>query len=166
MQCLQVDDVIPILSPAVYCGFGRCCSQRFARFDGCIAFYSSFGFQQGDNIGITSFTCRHCTLSNSVMCDSYPIPILSLFFLYHPYIPYFLFQRIFHFLVSFLFFTACMFSHQVYNSSVGLDPKIGLDKFGWLFLFICTLLLCKSVSPSLCIVRFVVKLIVYKHVNT
>ena len=30
VQCLQVDDVIPILSPAVYCGFGRCCSQRFA----------------------------------------------------------------------------------------------------------------------------------------
>ena len=24
VQCLQVDDVIPILSPAVYCGFGRC----------------------------------------------------------------------------------------------------------------------------------------------
>ena len=33
------------------------------------------------------------------MCsDSYPIPILSLFFLYHPYIPYFLIQRIFHFI--------------------------------------------------------------------
>ena len=30
VQCLQVDDVIPILSPAVYCGFGRCGSQRFA----------------------------------------------------------------------------------------------------------------------------------------
>ena len=26
---LQVDNVIPILSPAVYCGFGRCGSQRF-----------------------------------------------------------------------------------------------------------------------------------------
>ena len=26
----QVDDVIPILSPAVYCGFGRCSSQGFA----------------------------------------------------------------------------------------------------------------------------------------
>ena len=24
VQCLQVDDVIPILSSAVYCGFGRC----------------------------------------------------------------------------------------------------------------------------------------------
>ena len=24
VQCLQIDDVIPILSPAVYCGFGRC----------------------------------------------------------------------------------------------------------------------------------------------
>ena len=30
VQCLQVDDVIPILSPGVYCGFGRCGSQRFA----------------------------------------------------------------------------------------------------------------------------------------
>ena len=30
VQCLQVDDVIPILPPAVYCGFGRCGSQRFA----------------------------------------------------------------------------------------------------------------------------------------
>ena len=43
VQCLQVDDVIPILSPAVYCGFGRCASQRFAwwhyiLFDGCIKF--------------------------------------------------------------------------------------------------------------------------------
>ena len=25
---VQVDDAIPILSPAVYCGFGRCGSQR------------------------------------------------------------------------------------------------------------------------------------------
>ena len=30
VQCLQVDVVIPILPPAVYCGFGRCGSQRFA----------------------------------------------------------------------------------------------------------------------------------------
>ena len=92
-------------------------------------FYSSFGFQHGDNIGIISSTCRHCTLSNSVMCsDSYPIPILSLYFLYHPSIPYFLIQRIFHFLVSFLFLLhACMYSHQVYNSNVGLTPKIGLS---------------------------------------
>ena len=30
VQCLQVDDVIPILSPAVYCGVGRYGSQRFA----------------------------------------------------------------------------------------------------------------------------------------
>ena len=38
-------------------------------FDG----YSSCGFQQGNNIGITSSTCRHYTLSNSIMCsDSYP----------------------------------------------------------------------------------------------
>ena len=29
VQCLQVDDVIPILSPAVYCGFDMCGSQRF-----------------------------------------------------------------------------------------------------------------------------------------
>ena len=30
VKCLQVDDIIPVLSPAVYCGFGRCGSQRFA----------------------------------------------------------------------------------------------------------------------------------------
>ena len=30
VQYLQVDDVIPILLPAVYCGFGRCGFQRFA----------------------------------------------------------------------------------------------------------------------------------------
>ena len=90
--------------------------------------YSRCGFQQGDNIGITSSTCRHYTLSNSIMCnDSNPIPILSLFFLYHPYIPYFLIQRIFHFLVSFLFLLhACMYSYQVSNSNSGLAPKIGL----------------------------------------
>ena len=62
---------------------------------------------------------RHYTLSNSIMCsDSYPIPILSLFFLYHHYIPYFLIQRIFCFIVSFIFLLhACMYSHQVYNSN-------------------------------------------------
>ena len=53
--------------------------------------YSSCGFQQGENRGITSWTCRHCTLSNSIMCsDSYPIPILCIFFLHHPYILSFL----------------------------------------------------------------------------
>ena len=30
VQCLQVDDVIPILSPAVYCNFDKCGSQRLA----------------------------------------------------------------------------------------------------------------------------------------
>ena len=45
--------------------------------------YSSCGFQQGDNIGITSSTCRHYTLSNSIMfSDSYTIPTLSFSFLY------------------------------------------------------------------------------------
>ena len=88
--------------------------------------YSSCGFQQGNNIGITSSTCKHCTLSNYTMCsNSYPIPILSLFFLYHAYIPYFLIQRIFYVLVSFPFLLhACMHtrcSHQVYNSN---DPSI------------------------------------------
>ena len=29
VQCLQVDDVIPILLPTVYCGIGMCGSQRF-----------------------------------------------------------------------------------------------------------------------------------------
>ena len=128
VQCLQVDDVIPILLPAVYCGFGSCGSKMFTTFWWMYNVYSSCGFQQGDNIGITSSTCRHCTLSNSIMCsDSYPIPILSLFFLYHPYILYFLIRRIFHFLLSFLFLLhACIHSHQVSNSNGGLAPKIGL----------------------------------------
>ena len=52
-------------------------------FDRCIKSIQVVVFSS-DNIGITSSTCRHCTLSNSIMCsDSYPIPILSLFFLYH-----------------------------------------------------------------------------------
>ena len=68
VQCLQVDDVIPILSPAVYCGLGRCGSQRFAWWHYFLMIVdSSCGFQQGDNIGITSSTFRHCTLSNSTM---------------------------------------------------------------------------------------------------
>ena len=29
LQYLQVDDVIPIVPPAVYCDFGGCGSQRF-----------------------------------------------------------------------------------------------------------------------------------------
>ena len=97
------------------------------RFDGCIKSIEVVVFSKA-TIGITSSTCKHCTLSNSIICsDSYPIPILSLFFLYHPYIPYFLIQRIFHFLVFFLFLLhACMYSHQVYNSNGGLGPKIGL----------------------------------------
>ena len=32
VQCLQVDDVIPILLPAVYCGFGRCGSHGGTTF--------------------------------------------------------------------------------------------------------------------------------------
>ena len=91
----------------------------------------SCGFQQGDNIGITSSNCRHYTLINSIMCsDSYPIPILSLFFLYHPFIPSFLIQRFFHFLVSFLFLLhACMYSHQASNTNSGYH------------------VICKSISP-------------------
>ena len=53
VKCLQVDDVIPILPPAVYCGFGRCGFHLMALlFDGCIKSI----FQQGDNIGITLST--------------------------------------------------------------------------------------------------------------
>ena len=97
--------------------------------------YSSCGFQQGNNIGNTSSTCRYYTLINFIRCnDSYPISILSLIFLYHPYIPSFLIQRNFYFLVSFLFLLhACMYSHQVYNSNGGLAPKIGfLVMQGWM----------------------------------
>ena len=125
MQCLQVDDVIPtyccLQCTVVLVGVVLKGSLGGTTFLWVYEVYSSCSFQQGDNIGITSSTCRHCTLT--IICgDSYPIPILSLFFLYHPYILYFLIQRIFHFLVSFLFLLhACMYSHQVYNSNGGLD---------------------------------------------
>ena len=92
-----------------------CCSDVLYSGALCTIVYSSCGFQQGDNIGITSSTCRHCTLSTSIMCcDSYPIPLLSLFSLY----PLLLIQRIFYVLVSFFLLHACMHtrcSHQVYN---------------------------------------------------
>ena len=58
------------------------------------------------------------------MCsDSYPIPIFSLFFLYHPYIPYFLI--LYYSLLPFL--DALMYCHQVYNSKAGLALKIGFS---------------------------------------
>ena len=54
----QVDDVIPILLPAVYCGFGRCGSHRLTWWHYFLMDYSSCGFQQFDNIGITSSTFK------------------------------------------------------------------------------------------------------------
>ena len=50
-------------------------------FDGCIKSIQVVGFSS-ENIGITSSTCRHCTLSNSIMCSDF-IP--------HPYLVSFLF---------------------------------------------------------------------------
>ena len=86
--------------------------------------HSSCGFQQGDNIGITSSTCRHCTLSNSIMySDSYPIPILSLLFIPSLY-PLLFNSKNFYLFSSLLPFFYCMHSHQVYNSNGGLAPKI------------------------------------------
>ena len=48
------------------------------------------------------------------MCsDSFPISILSVFFLYHPYIPSFLIQRIFYFLVLYYYCNyICIRGHQ------------------------------------------------------
>ena len=62
-------------------------------------------------------------------------------------------NNIFHFLVSLLFLLhACMYSHQVYNSNVGLAPKKGLSTWtkmdGYSYSYLYTLLLCKSVSPN------------------
>ena len=37
--------------------------------------YSGCDFQQGDNIGITSSTCRHYTLINSIMCRTGTVPV-------------------------------------------------------------------------------------------
>ena len=88
-------------------------------FDGCIKSIQVVVFSKVTICtGITS-TCRHCTLSNSITCsDSYPIPILSLLFLY----PLLLFSSVLRFLLH-----ACMYmSHQVNNSYGGLAPKIGL----------------------------------------
>ena len=51
------------------------------RFDGCIKSIEVVVFSS-DNIGITSSTCRHCTLSNSITCSDF-IP--------HPYLVSFLF---------------------------------------------------------------------------
>ena len=98
-------------------------------FDGCIKCSKVVVFSKATIYGLHhQLVYRHCTVTISIMCsDSYPIPILSLFFLYHSYIPYFLIQRIFHFLVSFLFLLhACLYSYQVSNSNSGLAPKIGL----------------------------------------
>ena len=47
VQCLQVDDVIPILSPAVYCGFDMCGSQRFTFRDRCIKSIKVVVFSKG-----------------------------------------------------------------------------------------------------------------------
>ena len=85
-------------------------------------------FTKATIIGIISSTCRHCTLGNSIMSsDSYPIPILSLFLLYHPCIPYILIQDILFSSVLPFLLHACMYSHQMYNSNDGLAPKIGLS---------------------------------------
>ena len=106
VKCLQVDDVIPIVTllktktsiKSIHSSKSSATKQIFENH----TYQNHNIYTAGDNIGITSSTCRHCTLSNFVMCsDSYPIPILSLF-LYHPYIPYFLIQRIFHFLAIFV----------------------------------------------------------------
>ena len=111
--------------------------------------YSSCGFQQGDDIGITSLTCRHCTLSNSIICsDSYPIPILSFIPSLYPLL---FNSKNFYFLVSFLFLLhACMYSHQVYNSNGGLAPKIGLVLGqNWMVISMNqhSPVVCKCISP-------------------
>ena len=55
VQCLQVYDVIPILSSAVYCGFGRCGSQRFAQwhyfsFSSLLPFFNAFMHVQSPGV--------------------------------------------------------------------------------------------------------------------
>ena len=109
VKCLQVDDVIPILSPCRKTQIGtkyHCKAQIYCHYihttcsqSGYIIVHSATkqilenytyqnhsSYTAGNNIGITSSTCSHCTLSNSIMCsDSYPIPILSLFYYTIPY---------------------------------------------------------------------------------
>ena len=48
-------------------------------FNGCIKSIQVVVFSS-DNIGITSSTCRHCTLSNSFMCSDF-IPHPSFLFI-------------------------------------------------------------------------------------
>ena len=100
-------------------------------------------YTAGDNIGIISSTCRPYTLINSIMCsNSYPIPILSLFFLYHPYIPSFLIRRKFYFLVIILAFKEglsrilCIF--QICYICVALDAyylEKNIQKFSLALVF-------------------------------
>ena len=60
-----------------------------------------------------------------------------------------------------------MYSHQVYNSYVGLAAKIGLSTWTKLDGFSYSYLPCyyAEVSSLHYVLWFVVKLIVYKHVN-
>ena len=98
-------------------------------FDGCINFIQAVVFSKGDNIGITSSTCRHCTLNNFIMCSDF-IP--------HPYLVSFLFIPSLYSLLfnsknfsfsSFLpFFTAYMHVQSPgVQCNVDLAPKIGLS---------------------------------------
>ena len=67
VQCLQVDDVIPILSSAVYCGFESCSSQRWHYFlMGVNSLVKLWHFQQGDNI-LSSYVKKYLPII--MYCD-------------------------------------------------------------------------------------------------
>ena len=76
-------------------------------FDGCIKYIQVVVFSS-DNIGITSSTCRHCTVSNSIMCSDFmPHPYLVSFLFIPSLYPLLFNSKNFYFLVS----HACMYSH-------------------------------------------------------
>ena len=86
------------------------------------------GFYHSLHLTLNRAEYESLTPHATTMCsDSYPIPTLSLFFLYHPYIPYFLIRRMFLFSSLLPFFTSCIHhtrcSHQMYNSNGDLAPS-------------------------------------------
>ena len=103
VQCLiQVDDIIPILSSAVYilCVVLKDLLDGIT-FDGCAKSIQLVLSSKVTIIGITSSTCVHCTpfCAMTLLFSTIPISL----------------SKNFYFLVCFLVLLhTCMYSHQVY----------------------------------------------------
>ena len=70
-------------------------------FVGCIKSIQVVVFSS-DNIGITLSTCRHCTLSNFIMCSDFILHPYLVSFLFMPFLYPLLFnsKNFFYFLVT------------------------------------------------------------------